>query len=100
MKAIWNNKVIAESDKEDLIYIEGNWYFPGGSIVSEYFTESPTPYTCPWKGACQYYDVTVDGQTAKDSAFRYPEPLPTAIERVKKDFSNYYAFWNGVEVTE
>jgi hypothetical protein len=39
-------------------------------------------------------------KTAKDSAFRYPKPLPTAIERVKKDFSNHYAFWNGVEVTE
>lgn len=100
MKAIWNNQTIAEADKADLIYIEGNWYFPGESIKTEYFTESPTPYTCPWKGVCQYYDVTVDGQTAKDSAFRYPEPLPTAIERVKKDFSNHYAFWNGVEVKE
>lgn len=28
MQATWNNKVIAEADKEDLIYIEGNWYFP------------------------------------------------------------------------
>jgi uncharacterized protein (DUF427 family) len=49
MKAIWNNQIIAEADKADLIYIEGNWYFPGESIVSEYFTESPTEYTCPWK---------------------------------------------------
>jgi hypothetical protein len=28
MKAVWKDKVIAEADKKDLIYIEGNWYFP------------------------------------------------------------------------
>ncbi|MCA9328608.1 DUF427 domain-containing protein [Candidatus Saccharibacteria bacterium] len=100
MKATWNGQVIAETDKEDLIYIEGNWYFPGSSIKDEYSSESDTPYTCPWKGECQYYDVTVDGKVGKDVAFRYPHPLPTAIERVKKDFSNHYAFWNGVEVSE
>ncbi|MCA9323784.1 DUF427 domain-containing protein [Candidatus Saccharibacteria bacterium] len=100
MRATWNGQVIAESDKEDLIYIEGNWYFPGSSIKQEYFSESDTPYTCPWKGECQYYDVVVDGKVGNDVAFRYPHPLPTAIERVKKDFSNHYAFWNGVEVSE
>lgn len=100
MKATWNGAIIADSPKEELIYIEGNWYFPGSSIKQEYFTESPTPYTCPWKGECQYYNVTVDGVVGKDVAFRYPHPLPTAIERVKKDFSSHYAFWNGVVVSE
>ena len=100
MKAIWNDVVVAEAPKENLIYIEGNWYFPGESIKAEYFGESDTPYTCPWKGECQYYNVTFNGAVGKDVAFRYPNPLPTAIERVKKDFSNYYAFWNGVTVTE
>ncbi len=100
MKAVWNDQVVAEANKEDLIYIEGNWYFPGDSLNMEYFKQSDTPYTCPWKGECTYYDVTVDGQTAKDAAFRYASPLPSAIERVKKDFSNHYAFWNGVEVSE
>ena len=32
MKALWNNKVIAQAPKEDLIYIEGNWYFPPDSV--------------------------------------------------------------------
>ena len=100
MKAVWNNQIVAEADRSELIYIEGNWYFPGSSIKSEFYQETDTPYTCPWKGECQYYDVTVDGKVAKDAAFRYPNPLPTAIERVKHDFSNHYAFWNGVEVTE
>jgi uncharacterized protein (DUF427 family) len=100
MKAIFNGQVIAEADKDDLIYIERNWYFPPSSLQQQFLSKSDTPYTCPWKGDCQYFDVTVDGQTSRDSAFSYPEPKPTAIETVKKDFSNYVAFWRDVQVTE
>lgn len=52
MKAIWNDIVIAEADKPELIYIEQNWYFPPASVKSEYLQKSDTPYTCPWKGVC------------------------------------------------
>lgn len=100
MKAIWKDKVIAEADKADLLYIEGNWYFPPDSIKKQYFQESETPYTCPWKGECQYFNVVIDGETSQDSAFSYPKPLPTAIDRVKKDFSNYVAFWRDVRVED
>jgi uncharacterized protein (DUF427 family) len=75
-------------------------YFPAESVRLDLFTESDTPYTCPWKGECQYYSIIVGSQTGKDTVFRYPKPLPSAVERVKKDFSNYYAFWNGVEVVD
>lgn len=100
MKAVFNGQVVAEADKDDLIYIEGNWYFPESSLKKEFFSKTDTQYTCHWKGECTYYDVNVDGQTAKDGAFNYATPLDSAIERVKKDFSKHYAFWNGVEVTE
>lgn len=100
MKAVWNGNVIAEADKEALIYIEGNWYFPPAGVNFDALEKSSTPYTCPWKGECQYYHVIVDGQKNADAAWSYPEPLPTAIERVHKDFSGYVAFWRGVEVGE
>jgi uncharacterized protein (DUF427 family) len=100
MKAIWNSVVIAEADKEDLIFIEGNLYFPPSKVDMNILVKSDTPYTCPWKGVCQYYDIVVDGMTNKDAAFCYPKPLPTAMTRVKKDFAGYIAFWQGVEVTE
>ena len=32
MKALFNDQVIAELDKEELIFIEGNWYFPPSSV--------------------------------------------------------------------
>jgi uncharacterized protein (DUF427 family) len=100
MKAIWNDDVIAEADKEDLIYIEQNWYFPPSSIKSEYLKKSDTPYTCPWKGVCQYFDVVKGDTVSKDNAWSYPEPKPSAIEIVKKDFANYVAFWRDVQIVE
>jgi uncharacterized protein (DUF427 family) len=100
VKAIWKDTVIADAPKEALIYIEGNWYFPPASVKKEFLRESPTPYTCPWKGVCQYFDVGTGEEWSKDSAWSYPEPLPSAIDTVKKDFSNYVAFWSDVKVTE
>lgn len=100
MKAIWNDQVIAEANKEDLIYIEGNWYFPPTSVKQEFLQKSDTPYTCPWKGVCQYFNVVSGDVSSKDNAWSYPDPLPTAIERLHKDFSNYVAFWKDVKVTE
>lgn len=100
MQAIWNEQVIAEASKEDLIYIEGNWYFPPTSVKQEFLEKSDTPYTCPWKGVCQYFHVVLGDKKSEDAAWSYPEPLPSAIERVHNDFSNYVAFWRDVEVTE
>lgn len=100
MKAVWNDTVIAEAPNEELIYIEGNWYFPPSSVKQEYLEKSPTPYTCPWKGACQYFNVKNDNTSSEDNAWSYPEPKSSAIDQVKKDFSNYVAFWRDVAVTE
>lgn len=103
MKAVWNDQVIAEADKDALIYIEQNWYFPPQSVKQEFLEKSPTPYTCPWKGECQYFnivDLANPEKKSQDNAWSYPQPLPTAIDRIHKDFSNYVAFWRDVTVTE
>lgn len=98
MRALWNGRVIAEADKDQLIYIEGNWYFPPDTVKTEYLEKSPTHYTCPWKGACQYFNVRQGGTISPDNAWSYPKPKTSAIETVKKDFSNYVAFLREVNV--
>jgi uncharacterized protein (DUF427 family) len=100
MKAVWNGQVIAEADKDELIYIEQNWYFPPSAVRQELLRKSDTPYTCPWKGECQYFDVGQGDNYSKDNAWSYPEPMPSAIERVHRDFSGYIAFWRDVTVSE
>lgn len=100
MKAVWNNKVIAEADKDDLISIEGNWYFPPDSIKQEYFKPNEQHTTCFWKGEASYYDIDVDGKVNEGGAWYYPKPTSNSIKRVKQDFTNFVAFWRGVEVSE
>ncbi|WP_211280398.1 DUF427 domain-containing protein [Nonlabens tegetincola] len=93
MKAIWNNTVIAESDKT--LVIENNHYFPPNSIKKEFFKESNTQTNCPWKGVASYYSIDVDGKQNNDAAWYYPETKHAA-----KDIEGYVAFWKGVEVVE
>lgn len=100
MKAIWDNKVVAEAQRSDLIFIEGNWYFPPDKVNQKLLRKSSTPYTCPWKGVCQYFDVGEDDKWDQDNAWSYPNPKPSAIDIVKKDFTNYVAFWRNVSVSE
>ncbi|MGV0025782.1 DUF427 domain-containing protein [Phormidesmis priestleyi] len=90
-KAIWNGAVVAESDRCEVV--EGNQYFPPDSIKREYFKESSTHTTCPWKGVASYYSVEVDGQENKDAAWYYPTPKDAA-----KNITGYIAFWKGVKV--
>jgi len=98
MKASWNDQVIAEADKDQLIYIEGNWYFPPSSIHKDFFHISDHRTICPWKGDANYYDIVVGDKTNDAAAWYYPVPLAGAITRVRKDFTGYVAFWRGVTV--
>lgn len=100
MRAVWNNQVIAEADKADLIYIEGNWYFPPTAIKQEFYKPSDTHTTCFWKGEASYYNVEVNGQTNQYAAWYYHEPKEGSTEKVGKDYKDYVAFWRGVEVSE
>ena len=93
MKAMWNGKVLAESDRT--VVVEGNHYFPAMSVNRAYHKESPTHTTCPWKGVASYYSIVVDGETNKDAAWYYPEPKEAANQ-----IKDYVAFWKGVEVEE
>jgi uncharacterized protein (DUF427 family) len=91
-KAIWNGKVIAES--EIVKKVEGNLYFPPESINKEYFQENDSHTVCPWKGKASYFDIVVDGKTNRSAAWYYPQPSSAAQE-----IKDYVAFWNGVTVT-
>lgn len=93
MKAIYNGEIIAESN--DTIVIEGNHYFPPGSLKKDFFKESSTHTTCPWKGLASYNTIVVNGMTNNDAAWFYPDPSDQA-----KEIKDYVAFWKGVTITE
>ena len=90
-KAIWNGKVVAESDRYETV--EGNIYFPAETIRREYFKPSSTTTVCSWKGTARYYTLEVEGKRNADAAWYYPEPK-TAAANIK----DHVAFWRGVTV--
>ena len=48
MKAVWNGRVIAESD--DTVVVEGNHYFPRSVLDDDLLAPSATTTVCSWKG--------------------------------------------------
>ena len=91
MKAIWNNTTLAESN--ETLVVEGNHYFPPESIKKEFFIQSNTHTTCPWKGEASYYSLQVNGKENSDAAWYYPNTSDLA-----KGIKGYIAFWKGVKV--
>jgi uncharacterized protein (DUF427 family) len=90
-RAIWNGKVIAESDKTQTV--EGNVYFPESCLKREYFRPSSTISLDPNKGQARYMNLLIDGQDNPDAAWYYPDPNPVA-----RKLKGYVGFWRGVEV--
>ncbi len=93
MKAIWNGKVIAESD--DIVSVENNSYFPEDSVKKEFLKASDSHTTCPWKGIASYYTLEVEGKENPDAVWYYPDPSKEA-----SNIKNRVAFWKGVEIVE
>lgn len=91
VKAIWNGKVLAESDRTEVV--EGNHYFPPDAVHKEFFRPSETHSTCPWKGVASYYSIKVDGERNPDAAWYYPDPKPAA-----RNIAGRVAFWKGVRI--
>jgi uncharacterized protein (DUF427 family) len=90
-KAVWQGQVIAESD--DFEVVEGNVYFPPGSLDEAFLDPSDHHSVCPWKGTASYYHVVVDGQHNENAAWFYPQPKDAAA-----NIKDHVAFWKGVTV--
>lgn len=93
MKAIWNGQLLAESD--DTLMMEASHYFPPDAIRKEFFRESDTHTTCPWKGEANYFNLDVNGRQNRDAAWVYPHPSGPAIP-----LKGRIAFWKDVEIIE
>jgi len=93
MRAVWKGQTIAESN--DTVIVEGNHYFPAGSVKHEYLVDSANTTVCPWKGTASYYSIDIDGEVNSDAAWYYPEPKAAAA-----NIAGHIAFWRGVQISE
>lgn len=92
-KAIWEGVVLAESN--DGVVLEGNYYFPPGSVKREYLRASEHTTVCSWKGVAHYYHIQVEGKANPNAAWYYPQPHEAAAH-----IQGHVAFWKGVRVVE
>ena len=92
--ATYNGATIArETEDKKLVHLEGNVYFHADAVNMEFLKESTHTTGCPAKGTAHYYDVVVDGETARNGAWVYRTP--------SEGYSNIQgrlSFWNGVNV--
>ncbi|MEL6981969.1 MAG: DUF427 domain-containing protein [Actinomycetota bacterium] len=78
MRAVLDGVVIAESD--ETVVVEGNHYFPIGSLNQELIRQAERTTVCGWKGTANYYDVVTPDATASNGAWYYPEPKDAAAQ--------------------
>ena len=91
MRAIWNGRVVAESD--DIVTVEGNAYFPESALDRSVIVPSTHTTVCGWKGTARYYSLHIDGKDNPDAVWYYPDPKPAAAH-----IRGRVAFWKGVRV--
>ena len=92
-RATWQGEVLAES--EDIIYVEGNAYFPAASLRRELVEDSDHHTFCLWKGTASYYHALVRGERNENAVWYYPRPFPMA-----RMVAGRVAFWHGVQIED
>lgn len=93
MKAIWNGKAIAESDRTEEVH--GYSYFPRESVRMELLQKSPkseSDLECPH--GVQFYDVVDGKHVAERAAWSYEKPSNGTMKKI----GHWVSFWDDVEV--
>ena len=87
----FSGEVIASSTKA-LELKEGDYpavyYLPPADVNERYLKKTSHRTTCPWKGDAAYWSVQVDGETAENVVWAYPEPKAAV-----KEIEGYMAFY-------
>jgi uncharacterized protein (DUF427 family) len=92
MKATWQGKVIAESDRTH--EVDGYRYFPREKVRMEMLRASPRTaddLQCP--NGVQFYDVVEGPQCSPRAAWSYEKPGAGM-----KQVDRWIGFWNDVQV--
>ena len=92
MKAVWQGKVIAESDRT--LEVDGYRYFPRESVRMDLLQVTPktaNDLQCPH--GVQFYDVVDDGRRSLRAAWSYEAP-----QQRMQPVDHWIGFWEDVSV--
>jgi uncharacterized protein (DUF427 family) len=87
----FNGQVVAETQRAKRVLETSHppvYYIPPEDVRSDCLRQSDRTTLCEWKGRATYWDVTVDGRTAPNAAWSYPEPTP-AFEAIRDHLAFY-----------
>ena len=93
MKAVWQGKVIAESDRT--LEVGGYRYFPREAVrmgLLERAAKTDSDLECPH--GVQFYDVVEGDRRSPRAAWSYEAPQPKM-----KPVDHWMGFWEDVEVS-
>jgi uncharacterized protein (DUF427 family) len=87
----FNGQVVAETQWAKRVLETSHppvYYIPPDDVRTDCLRQSDRTTLCEWKGRAAYWDVTVDGLTAPNAAWSYPEPTP-AFEAIRDHLAFY-----------
>jgi uncharacterized protein (DUF427 family) len=87
----FNGQVVAETRRAKRVLETSHppvYYIPPEDVPSDCLRQSDRTTLCEWKGRAAYWDVIVDGRTAPNAAWSYPEPTP-AFEAIRDHLAFY-----------
>lgn len=87
-----NDTVIAESTRSIALFetnIRVRYYIPTEDIKMELLEKTDTSSICPYKGVASYWNIKLNGETFKDVAWSYLDPMTETIP-----IKGYISFWN------
>ena len=92
MKATWQGRVIAESDRT--VELDGYHYFPPASVRKEFLRASPkteADHRCPH--SVQFFDLSDGTRLSERAAWAYELPRASYAH-----VAHWVSFWNDVDV--
>jgi uncharacterized protein (DUF427 family) len=82
VKVICNGIVLAETKIGKRVLETSHpptYYFPPEDIKLEHLIATPKRNLCEWKGAYQYYDISIGDKHLKYAAWRYFDPTTNLV---------------------
>jgi uncharacterized protein (DUF427 family) len=74
---VTRNEVLAQGELgEEVVLLEGCYYFEPDRVVLENLVTTERTYTCPYKGKCHWIDLEGPTGTYRDVAWVYSDPRP------------------------
>lgn len=76
VKDITRDTIVAQSQSDETVALEGAYYFASADVDQTHLVISERPYTCAYKGVCNWIDLEGPDGVIRDVGWVYRQPRP------------------------